>query len=199
LVVLGAGYDTRAFRIEKLKRGVPVFELDHPATQKSKKEIVKGLFGEIPEHVRYIPVDFERDRVCEKLLLSDYDPGLETFFIWEGVTYYLTGEAVDLTLESIAAHSPARSRLAFDYFPPCAADGTCEIPGARTLVYGLEKFGEKIAFGIDPAELESFLWKRGFRLEINLNSTDCEKLFFKRKRGLCALFNFAAARVRAKP
>ena len=88
LVILGAGLDSRAYRNE-LHQGVArVFEVDHPATQASKIERVKKVFGKIPSHVTYISVDFV-DETLDKLLTSGFDPSLKTLFIWEGVTPYL--------------------------------------------------------------------------------------------------------------
>ena len=67
LVILGAGYDTRAYRIEELKGRVKVFEVDHPGTQHFKMEKIKEIFGSIPEHVVYVPIDFEKETLSEEL------------------------------------------------------------------------------------------------------------------------------------
>ena len=61
LVILGAGYDSRAYRFEELKKGIKVFEVDHPATQAVKKEKLQEIFQLLPDHVTYVPVDFHNE------------------------------------------------------------------------------------------------------------------------------------------
>ena len=81
LVIIGAGYDTRAYRIPGVGKALKVFEVDHPLTQKTKVETIRQIFGELPEHVVYVPFVFGRDRLAEELRGHDYDPGLKTLFI----------------------------------------------------------------------------------------------------------------------
>ena len=82
LVILGAGYDTRAYRIEGLRRKVRVFEVDHPGTQSMKKEKIKDLFGSLPGSCRVsIPVDFETEYFAQHLLAHGYERSKKTVFI----------------------------------------------------------------------------------------------------------------------
>jgi methyltransferase (TIGR00027 family) len=81
LVILGAGYDSRAYRFEQLKIGIKVFEVDHPATQKVKTVKVRKVLGELPPYVAYAGVDFERETLYERLLTFGYDEHLKTLFI----------------------------------------------------------------------------------------------------------------------
>jgi methyltransferase (TIGR00027 family) len=83
LVILGAGYDSRAYRFD-LPGRVKTFEVDHPVTQADKLKRVQRVFGKIPEHVTYIPVDFNTQTLSERLLSSGYGPGLISLFIWQG-------------------------------------------------------------------------------------------------------------------
>src|SRR5512139_1939686 len=88
LVILGAGYDSRAYRLNLA--GVNVFEVDHPATQADKLAKLQTSFGKIPEQVTYVPVDFNTQTLERCLLESGYDPKRKTLFIWQGVSMYLT-------------------------------------------------------------------------------------------------------------
>src|SRR5512139_2654490 len=88
LVILGAGYDSRSYRFDLT--GVKVFEVDHPATQVDKLAKLQATFGKIPEHVTYVPVDFNTQTLERCLLESGYDPKRKTLFIWQGVSMYLT-------------------------------------------------------------------------------------------------------------
>ena len=103
VVVLGAGYDSRAYRFDELKRK-RVFEVDHPSTQKLKKDKVVDIFGELPDHVAYVPADFEKDKVIPKLLEAGYRENLKTIFIWEGVCKYLTPNAVHELLSEVSGN-----------------------------------------------------------------------------------------------
>jgi len=79
LVILGAGYDTRAYRIEGLKN-VRVFEVDQPATQKRKVEKIKEIFGSLPSYVTYVSIDIGVDKLDQRLLESGYDRSLNMTF-----------------------------------------------------------------------------------------------------------------------
>jgi methyltransferase (TIGR00027 family) len=114
LVILGAGLDSRAYRIEGLKGQVRVFEVDHPATQAAKLAKLTKLFGALPAHVTYVPIDFDAETL-EKLFDFGYSRQHKTLFIWEGVVHYLTAEAVDQTLSFVSKHSGAGSSIIFDY------------------------------------------------------------------------------------
>ncbi len=107
VVILGAGLDARAYRFDELKK-IRVFEVDHPASQASKMEKVKQVLGELPAHVTYVPIDFNSQTLEKRLPESGYDDSRKTLFIWQGVTQYLTPEAVDSTLAFIAQSFPRR-------------------------------------------------------------------------------------------
>jgi methyltransferase (TIGR00027 family) len=99
IVILGAGYDTRAYRLAQEINHRPVFEVDHPATSRRKARILAGRKSELPvADVRVVEVDFERDSLRERLRAAGLQGGLRTFFVWEGVAMYLTREAVKNTL-----------------------------------------------------------------------------------------------------
>lgn len=85
VVLLGAGLDSRAYRGELLARAIKTFEVDPPVTQASKIARVKWLLGTLPEHVAYVPLDFNRETL-DQLLLAGFDSPLKTLFSWEGVT-----------------------------------------------------------------------------------------------------------------
>lgn len=110
LVILGAGYDSRPYRMAGLD-STPVFEVDHPATSASKQ---KRLAGIVRSHVTYVGIDFDKDVLGEALERAGFDLSRQTFFLWEGVTNYLAAEAVDATLRYISGAKP-RSLLLFTY------------------------------------------------------------------------------------
>ena len=113
LVILGAGYDGRAWRMPELA-GVRVFEVDHPATQGDKRTHLselppaRGLVG-------FVPIDFERESLGDVLDRAGHDRSSPTCWIWEGVVMYLTRDAMRATAAGIAGRSAPGSTLIVNY------------------------------------------------------------------------------------
>jgi len=140
LVVLGAGLDSRAYRMSALAEAI-VFEVDHPATQAFKRARAGELTCAARE-VRFVGVDFERDDLGERLGASGHDPAKPTTWIWEGVTPYLTEEAIDATLGVLEARSAKESALVMTYGTPDLGSipralQPLVLPGFRLLGEGL--------------------------------------------------------------
>ena len=181
LVILGAGYDSRAYRFDELKGKVKVFEVDNPATQRVKAEKVKKIFGFLPNHVIYVPIDFDKDKLDERLFESGYDRNLKTLFIWEGVTFYITAEAVDETLAFVAKNSGEGSSIIFNYIFQSVVDGTTKLEEAKKWRRQLERYGEPPTFGIEEGTTEEFLAERGFGQVKNMTAESLENTYFKGK------------------
>ncbi|HYL29284.1 MAG TPA: class I SAM-dependent methyltransferase, partial [Gemmatimonadales bacterium] len=113
-VVLGAGLDTFAYRNPHRGAGLRVFEVDHPATQNWKRALLDRAGIAVPPEVTFVPVDFERDSLADRLREAGLDRDSPVFFAWLGVSMYLTGEAFESTVRSAAAYA-AGSAIAFDY------------------------------------------------------------------------------------
>jgi methyltransferase (TIGR00027 family) len=113
LVILGAGYDGRAWRMPELN-GVKVFEVDHPATQNEKRARV-GQLAEPTGIVNFVSIDFERESLDTVLTRAGHDATSPTCWIWEGVVMYLTRDAMHGTLEAIARRSARGSTLIINY------------------------------------------------------------------------------------
>lgn len=114
-VLLGAGLDTFAHR--NPYPGLRVFEVDHPATQAWKQELLDAGGLVTPECLTYAPVDFERESLPERLQAVGFNPALPAFFAWLGVVPYLTLAAFRSTIGFIAAR-PAGSGVVLDYGQP---------------------------------------------------------------------------------
>jgi methyltransferase (TIGR00027 family) len=168
LVILGAGYDSRAYRFNLT--GVKTFEVDHPATQEDKLAKAQAVFGKIPEQVIYVPVDFNTQSLEEQLLQYGYNPALKTFFVWQGVTMYLNRNAVDATLDFVVQHSGPGSAIIFDYVYQSLLDGIQkqnEIGNMRRYRF---MTGEGLTFGIPEGVIGSFLEERGFAQVKDINA-----------------------------
>ena len=162
LVILGAGYDSRAYRFEQLRDRVRVFEVDSYATQDIKKAKLVKIFGELPNHVTFVPVDFTRETLEKRLAESSYDEGAKTLFIMEGVAMYLNPEAMDNIMSFVNGYSGSESSILFDYFYKSVIDGDEELPLA-TATRAIIRFREKFQFGIERGQIEGYLTARGFQ------------------------------------
>jgi methyltransferase (TIGR00027 family) len=152
LVILGAGMDARAWRLDALKNAT-VFEIDHPATQQYKRDHVAGKTP--PADIRYIPVDFEKERFIERLQTAGFRPTDRSIWIWEGVTMYLPLAAVHETLAQLTRLASEGSHLAMTYrvsgHLPFGAVGRAAIPALFAAA------GEPLKSTLEPSELASAL------------------------------------------
>ena len=201
LVILGAGYDCRAYRMEELKGSVTVFEVDFPATQDKKRRILDAVLGEIPDHVVFVPYQLEKEGFGEQLVEMGYDKRKKSLFVLEGLIMYLAPESVKELFASISHHSCPGSGVVFDFFPSGIEDGSIPDRGGRNMYHWAIMKGEPFKFGIDQEQLPNFLSDVGF---FNINTVaaeECREKYFtgsNRSRSISPLFFFATASVRKK-
>jgi methyltransferase (TIGR00027 family) len=116
VVILGAGLDGRAWRMPELA-DVTVFEVDHPDSQREKRERAV-LLEQAAREVRFVPVDFTRDRLEDALASAGHDPARQTTWVWEGVVMYLERADIKATLRVVEARSALGSSLVVVYHSP---------------------------------------------------------------------------------
>lgn len=172
VLVLGAGFDARAARFADQLSGARVFEVDHPATQRRKRELLPD-----PPTVHYLPWDFEARLVADlpaALAALGHDPSRPTLTLWEGVTMYLSAPAVEASVGAVAALSAPGSRFVFSYLERAAL----ERPGFvyRLVARLVSWIGEPMRFGFSPVELPTWLAERGFSLEHDVSFHDAAEL-----------------------
>jgi len=170
LVLLGAGFDTRAYRLPSASR-VVAFEIDHPQTAPAKQAALRRSLGALPENVRFVSIDFNTQSLGEVLLRAGYNQAQASCLVWEGVTNYLTAEAVDSTLREIRQTCPG-SILLFTYIDRAVLDRPDQFLGAAKLMERLRAYGEPWTFGFRPEELEAYLATRGFQLTADLGVSE---------------------------
>lgn len=154
VVILGAGYDTRGYRVDELA-GVPVWEVDLPDNIAIKEQALRRCFGRTPPDVTLVPVDFEADDLMDCLSRSGFDTDMRTFFVWESVTMYLSEASVRRTLRALG-RSTAGSRLAFTHFRGDFVDGTA-LHGADAAYQKFVVNRGLWTFGVNPAEVPALL------------------------------------------
>lgn len=161
VVVLGAGLDTRAYRLAR-QSDIPVFEVDLPINVARKRNVVARVLGALPPSVHLVAVDFERDDLVATLTSSGYDADARTFFIWEGVTQYLTADAVATTFDELAGATPG-SRLVFTYVRQDFIDGQ-NMYGAPGLYRRFRARRQVWKSGLNPDDVGTYLDRYGWRL-----------------------------------
>ena len=170
VVLLGAGYDSRAYRLAGL-RSARVLEVDHPATQATKQRLVGAAVRvERRAHVRFVGVDLMRDDLAGALHRAGFSGEERTVVVWEGVTNYLTADAVDTTLRALAGIAAGGSRIVFTYVDRAALDGSGKYQGVWDAA--VQRHGEPWTFGFDPEALPGYLAERGLRLTLDLSARD---------------------------
>ena len=158
VVNLGAGMDTRAFRISGIEN-IQYFELDFPELQKVKRSYIDKKIGELPSNVSLVPIDFNSQDLGEELKKAGYTLSSKTLFIWEGVTQYISKEAVDNTLKYVAQASTG-SNIVYTYVLESFINGSHIPDGLNSLYKTMLKKKNPLWFcGFDPAEMNKYLSK----------------------------------------
>lgn len=161
VAVVGAGLDTRAWRLDELARS-SVLELDLAGTQDAKRLRMAGV-GVRAAGIRFVPVDLDRADLEWVLRDAGHDPDVPTTWILEGVAMYLPLPSVRATLESLGARSAPGSRLAMSFVVPdllgSGGVGRALSPGARAL---FDAIGEPIRTVLAPDEVRDLLAGAGF-------------------------------------
>jgi methyltransferase (TIGR00027 family) len=176
VVNLGAGFDTRAYRLPALA-DVPVWEVDQAGSVESKRSRLRKVLGGVPEHVTLVPVDLDREDLASALSAAGHPPDAVTFFILEGVTQYLSEAGFEATF-SFLARAAAGSRLVFTYTPRDFIDGA--------QLYGQQHLHTKMLgrdplwhFGLDPDEVDGVLERFGWRTVEHLGYGELDERYVK--------------------
>jgi methyltransferase (TIGR00027 family) len=177
VVFLGAGYDSRPYRFRKFIQDTKIFELDAGPTQQHKKECLQQAQISIPEQVSFVPINFETDNLRDTLIEAGFSREKKALFIWEGVTYYLSREAVDNMLRFVRLNSPSGSLISFDY--ASLSDEALNEDGAKELRKHMKSrySNEPTKFGIPAGGIEAFLAQRGFEVVEHLTAAKMDEKY----------------------
>ena len=186
LVILGAGFDTRAYRFADRLGNVATFEVDQPSISALKRERVTRVLGALPPHVSYVDLDLNVDDALATLLEAGYREELRTLVIWSGVTSYLSPEAVDRTFGWLSTCGAPGSTVLFDYCFEEMVAGDDSYHGAAQLRRRLAAGGEPLRFGIPEGELEPYLAERGLEVISDLGPAKLEERYLVRSDGRLA-------------
>lgn len=179
VLIFGAGFDSRAIRFKNELKGATVFELDASVTQQAKIDKIKKKNLEFPANLKFISIDFTKESLSQKLDEAGFDKNKKCLFILEGLTMYLTQEAIDTTFNLLNEYAKENSLIVFDYVATSMAKKEQEYDDLQIKKHDqfLAKVGEKSCFTID-GQIQDFLAKYNLELIDELDSARLAKNYF---------------------
>jgi methyltransferase (TIGR00027 family) len=183
LVILGAGFDTRAHRFTELLRDTAVIEIDYGATQEYKKRRVEAALGGAPANVVYAPIDFARESLGEVLRRAGFQPDRKTYYICEGVSMYVPEEGMKETLRAIAAVSAPASSLLLEYLNRGGLELLRRYP--MGMIKNAVDWGEPFVFGVPDGVDREFFLEAGLELgeSLKIGSPESVRRYAMRQDG----------------
>jgi methyltransferase (TIGR00027 family) len=179
VIILGAGFDTRALRLDFLK-SVSVIEIDHPNTSNFKIQTYKNRLGQLPENVQFLQIDFNKQDLDQLALQHNIDFSLPTAVIWEGVTNYLSAEAIKSTFGLISKFAQ-NSHIIFTYVHRDILENPKSFLGGEKLLNDLNQLEEKWTFGFLPNELPNYLNQFNIKLIEDLGANDYRNKYLPKR------------------
>jgi methyltransferase (TIGR00027 family) len=179
VVNLGAGMDCRAYYIPGVEK-IRYFEVDHPKVIKKKKAKMKKILGKLPDHVIYVPVDFEKQSLDTELKKAGYNLTSKTLFILEGVTQYISKQANDNTMKYVAQATPG-SKIVFTYILKSLIEGKDLNDIAKKSMYKwMIKWFKMWIYGLDPKDISDYLSKYNLSLIEDIGSREMKERYMKK-------------------
>lgn len=169
LVILGAGYDTRAHRFKEQLNNISVYEIDLPATQSRKLSVLKKLHHFRNNNVVYIKHDFNKSPMLDALVQSGFNNKKRTLFLLEGVSYYLAKKDV-IALLKLCTDAGSGSRFVIDYSDVSFVNGDISTYGSARMAKWLNKHNEPFRFGIEKGSAKQFFQDAGLQLTHHYDS-----------------------------
>jgi len=183
IVIFGAGLDSRALRFSRLNKGTKIFELDAPTTQQEKMKAYQSKKLVVPEGLIFVPIDFNKESLREKMACAGFIAGKRSLFLLEGITMYLSPEAIDGTFRFISDVSGSGSLIVFDYIHAGVIRRENKYYGERDIYRTVAAAGEEWMFGLDESEVERFLSKYGFQQKDHSGTQVLEDRYFRNSKG----------------
>ena len=185
-VILGAGYDSRAHRLE-LPSSLRIFEVDQPEVQARKRSKLPKVLPN-SENITYVTVDFSHQSFTEQLMDAGFDQSKSTVFTLEGVSQYITKEAFDSTIKEVATLTQKANSIFFISYvsellnkkpEACFGKGYPNAEKrAKLITYGSAKVGEPWISFYGAEEIESVLSKNGYSIKENVTLKDLNSRYF---------------------
>jgi methyltransferase (TIGR00027 family) len=176
-IILGAGLDTFAQRRPDMASKLRIYEIDRPGTLAWKQQRLTELSFGVPDHLRFVPVDFETSSWWEQLLKAGFDSSRPAVVACTGVSLYLTKEAITATLKQMAALAPG-STLAMTFYLPIELLDEEDKPLQEMAEKGARAAGTPFVSFFSPDELLTMAGHAGFKQAKTISTKNMEQLYF---------------------
>ncbi len=181
VLIFGAGFDTRALRFPS--QHTRVFELDAPVTQRAKIGQYQRRGLSVPPNLAFVPVDFDRQSLPERLDSAGFQKGQRSLFLLEGLLMYLQPDSVQATMRTIQEYAGTGSRIVFDYVRASVLRGENTLHGEARLVQTVNDANEAWRFALEPGEVAAFVAAHGFQLSDHKCVAELEAAYFQDANG----------------
>jgi methyltransferase (TIGR00027 family) len=179
ILLFGAGFDTRALRLQTAAQHTRIFELDAPLTQQAKIQQYKKRDLSIPSNVVFIAIDFDKESLPHKLDMVGFYKDRRSLFVLEGLLMYLEPKSVQATFQTIREYAGIGSWVVFDYIQASVLRHENTLYGETGLTQFVSKAGEQWQFGIESGEIASFVAAYGFELSDHKGAQELEVTYFQ--------------------
>ena len=177
-VIVGAGLDSYALRHPDSTGRVRVFEVDHPDTQRAKRQRLQALAVSLPANLDFVGVDFEKQALATALSASSYRSDAPAFFSWLGTTHYLSPQATLGTLRSIAQSAAPASEVVLDYSVPIELFDPEEQRDMLWMKRLTDRLGEPLIGGLNPAQLHADVEALGYDIIEDIAAPEQTRRYF---------------------
>jgi methyltransferase (TIGR00027 family) len=186
IVIFGAGFDSRALRFNYKNRDTRIFEIDAPITQREKLEAYQLKKLVVPGNLLFVPINFNKDSLADEMEQAGFVAGRKSLFLLEGVTMYLSRDAIEKTFRFISNVSATGSIIVFDYIYAGVLRKENKYYGEGEIYKTVASVGEQWTFALEEGEVERFLSGYGFLLTDNSGKPELEDRYFKNSKGAIA-------------
>jgi methyltransferase (TIGR00027 family) len=177
-VLLGAGYDTFAYRQPTWADELRIFEVDHPLTQAAKRELLASRGVTPPANLSFAPVNFESESLREGLQRAGFDFSRAAFFSCLGVLVYLDEKSVE-ELFRLVGSMPPGSEIVFTFSQPDAALDAGQLEVRAKIHEAVNEMGEPWRSYFEPERLREMLLRSGFSEVSFLSPAEADERYFR--------------------
>ncbi len=190
-VILGAGMDSFGLRHPELAQDLDIFEVDHPGTQEIKQARMREFRYQVPANLHFVPVDFEKDSLEERLLKADLKRDKKTIFSWLGVLPFLSKAAIEGTLQITAKLAAEGSELVCDVMDERALtpEGQRSICMRKSTQISA-KYGEPFVTGLAIDDFTDMLAKVGWQVVEIVRADEQRTRWFDNRADQLVPFDF---------
>jgi len=183
VAILGAGYDTRAIRLSNNINQVRIFEFDSLFTQQAKIKIYQQKNIQIPEYLRFVSINFEKENLLEKFEEAGFMRDQKSLFIIEGTLMYLEPSSVKVLFKAISEYMGKESIIVFDYIYLDVLRHEKKHYGGTEAMNTVIKANESYQFGLEKDSISAFLSEYHLQVLDHLNAKEMEKRYFTDQKG----------------